>query len=89
MENSQAVTERDRSISISLDDDGDSVTTSVADTVAMIAGFLLARIIPVWASVALIGVFKAITTCLIRDGLALNALILLRPLDAVKAWQAG
>ena len=89
LENSEAVIERYRSVTISLDYYGDSVINSVADILAMIAGFLLARVIPVWASVALIVFFEALTTWLIRDGLALNVLMLLWPLDAVKAWQAG
>lgn len=89
VENSEAVIERYRSVTISLDYYGDSVINSVADILAMIAGFLLARVIPVWASVALIVFFEALTTWLIRDGLALNVLMLLWPLDAVKAWQAG
>lgn len=89
LENSEAVIERYRSVTISLDYFGDSVINSVADIVAMIAGFFLARILPVWASVALILFFEALTTWLIRDGLALNVLMLLWPLDAVKAWQAG
>lgn len=89
VENSEAVIERYRSVTISLDYYGDSVINSVADIVAMIAGFVLARIIPVWASIALIVFFEALTTWLIRDGLALNVLMLLWPLDAVKAWQAG
>lgn len=89
LENSEAVIERYRSVTISLDYYGDSVINSVADILAMIAGFFLARILPVWASVTLIVAFEALTTWLIRDGLALNILMLLWPLDAVKAWQAG
>lgn len=89
VENSEAVIERYRSVTISLDYYGDSVINSVADIAAMIAGFFLARVLPVWASAALILFFEALTTWLIRDGLALNILMLLWPLDAVKAWQAG
>jgi hypothetical protein len=89
VENSEAVIERYRSVTISLDYYGDSVINSVADIAAMIAGFFLARILPVWASAAIILFFEALTTFLIRDGLALNILMLLWPLEAVKAWQAG
>jgi Protein of unknown function (DUF2585) len=45
--------------------------------------------LPVWLSVAIILGFEALTAIVIRDGLALNVLMLLYPLDAVRAWQAG
>lgn len=89
VENSEAVIERYRSVTISLDYYGDSVINSVADILAMVAGFFLARVLPVWASVVVIVVFEAATMWIIRDGLMLNILMLVSPLDAVKAWQAG
>ena len=61
----------------------------VADIAAMIIGFFLASRLPVWATVALAVAFEATTIWLIRDGLALNVLMLLWPLDSVAAWQAG
>ncbi len=89
VENSEAVIERYRSVTISLDYYGDSVINAVADILAMVVGFFLARVLPIWASVALIVVFEAATMWIIRDGLLLNILMLVSPLDAVKEWQAG
>lgn len=89
VENSDAVIERYRSVTVSKDYLGDTVLNVVMDVACMAAGFWLARRLPVWASVALILAFEALTVWLIRDGLALNVLMLLWPLDAVRAWQAG
>jgi hypothetical protein len=89
VENSDAVIERYRTVTISLDYYGDSVLNVVADIAAMIIGFWLASKLPVWATVALIVLFEAVTIWLIRDGLALNVLMLLYPLDWVAEWQAG
>ncbi|MBP8931864.1 MAG: DUF2585 domain-containing protein [Paracoccus sp.] len=89
VENSDAVIERYRAVTISLDYYGDSVINSVADILAMMLGFFLASRLPVWASVALVIGFEALTMYLIRDGLALNVLMLAWPLDAVRDWQAA
>lgn len=89
VENSDAVIERYRSVTISLDYYGDSVLNVVADISAMILGFWLASKLPVWATVTLILLFEAATILIIRDGLALNVLMLLYPLDWVAEWQAG
>ena len=89
LENTDMIINRYREATISLDYFGDSVINSSADILAMVVGFFLAARLPVWASVAIIVIFEATTTYLIRDGLALNILMLVWPLDAVKAWQGG
>ncbi len=89
VENSDAVIERYRAVTISLDYYGDSVLNVVADIAAMIIGFYLAAKLPVQVTVALAIAFEAFTIWMIRDGLALNVLMLLYPLDWVAEWQAG
>ena len=89
VENSDAVIERYRSVTISLDYYGDSVLNTVCDVLAMVLGFWLASKLPVWATVALIVLFEGTTMWIIRDGWALNVLMLVWPLDSVAQWQAG
>lgn len=89
VENSNAIIERYREVTISLDYFGDSVVNSVADILAMVFGFWLARVLPVWASAGVVVVAEAVTMAVIRDGLALNILMLLWPLDVILDWQAS
>lgn len=89
LENTDMIINRYRESTISLDYFGDSVINSSADILAMVVGFFLAARLPVWASIALIVIFEATTIYLIRDGLALNILMLVWPMEAVKAWQGG
>jgi hypothetical protein len=87
-ENSATIIERYRAVTISRDYYGDSVLNATADIFAMAHGFWLARYLPVWASVAVIVVFETISMIVIRDGLALNILMLIWPLEAVLDWQS-
>ena len=89
VENSDAVIERYRAVTISMEYYGDSVLNTVFDVLTMILGFWLASKLPVWVTVALIILFEGATMWIIRDGLALNVLMLVWPLDSVAQWQAG
>lgn len=89
VENTPWVIERYRNATVSVDYNGDSVINSTFDILAMLLGFALARRLPVWASVAIVIGFELLTTWLIRDGLALNILMLFWPLQSVLDWQAA
>jgi hypothetical protein len=81
------IIERFRAVTMSLDYYGDSVLNSVWDSIFMMGGVLLAWRIPVWASAAIVLGTEVLTTAVVRDGLALNTLMLLYPIEAIKDWQ--
>ena len=88
-ENTDAVINHYRSATISLDYYGDSVLNSVSDTLSMVLGFLIARLVPVWLTVTSALAMELIVGWLIRDNLTLNVIMLLWPMDWIKAWQGG
>ena len=68
---------------------GDSIVNSLGDLICAMLGFLFAWQMPVWASVALIIGFELLALVMIRDGLTLNIIQLIAPIDAIGNWQAA
>ncbi len=89
LENTDFIINRYRAETISLNYYGDSIVNSVSDTLAMMAGFVLASRAPVGLAVATAVIIEVGLAWLIRDNLTLNIIMLLHPLDPVRAWQAG
>src|SRR5436190_14171901 len=89
IENTPFVIDRYRETTAALGYSGDSVINSMSDILMMCVGFLAARLLPGWTSIALLVVLEVVPLFVIRDNLALNILNLLAPNAAVAAWQAG
>lgn len=89
LENSNFIIEKYRENTASLDYFGDSIMNSVGDVLACAIGFWIAYNVGRWRSLVL---FVLVELCLllwIRDGLLLNIIMLIYPLDAIKRWQMG
>ena len=89
IENTPMVIDRYRATTAALGYSGDSMLNSLSDIAMMVFGFLLARKLPLWASVLLLAALEIVPLFVIRDNLTLNILALLAPNAAIQAWQAG
>ena len=89
IENTPAIIDRYREATIALGYTGDSVLNSVADVAWMALGFAIARRAPGWASFAMVIALELAALAAIRDNLTLNLLMLVSPIDPVRAWQSG
>lgn len=87
-ENSRTVIDRYRTATMSLDYLGDSVFNSVGDVVSCVIGFVVARRLGLWRSLAVFTAVEFVLLWLIRDNLTLNVIMLVRPIDAIRQWQS-
>lgn len=89
VENTSWIIDKYREDTIALDYYGDSVLNSASDMAMMMIGFFIAARAPVWLSVCLFIAAELFVGLIIRDGLLLNIIMLLYPLDWVRQWQTG
>jgi hypothetical protein len=89
LENTPLIIDRYRQSGLAQGYAGDSVINSVFDTLSMVLGFALARVLPVWAIVTLAVAMEAVTGYIIRDNLLLNIIQLIYPTEFISNWQLG
>jgi hypothetical protein len=87
LENSPFIIDRYREMTIAQGYIGDSILNSVSDIVMAALGFVIAWRLTVLQSVAFVVVTELVMLALIRDNLTLNIIMLIWPLDSIKAWQ--
>jgi hypothetical protein len=87
LENSPIIINRYRQATIAAGYEGDSVFNSLSDLLMMMTGFLLASKLRPWQSLAVLLAMELGCLIAVRDNLTLNVLMLVYPLQAIKAWQ--
>ena len=86
-ENSPPVIEEYRKQATAAGYTGDSILNSLLDTVAMMTGFALARLLPWQATVALALAAEIAVGAIVHDNLTLNILNFIHRFPAIEAWQ--
>lgn len=89
LENSRYIIEKYRENTASLDYFGDSIFNSIGDVIACGIGFYVAFKLKFWRSLIFFIVTEIVLLIFIRDGLLLNILMLIYPIDGIKQWQTG
>ena len=88
-ENSPFIINRYREATVSLGYTGDSLANSLGDVVSLAIGFWIASKLNLVKAIALYLLLELLMLWWIRDNLALNVLMLLWPLEAIRKWQSG
>ena len=86
-ENTNFVINRYREQTAALGYTGDTVVNSLGDLFCAIAGVLIARKLGFFRSLIVFLVFEVVLLIWIRDSLLLQILMLIFPVNALKAWQ--
>jgi uncharacterized protein DUF2585 len=87
-ENSRFVIERYRTATAALGYQGDTVVNSIGDLLCALLGYLIARQLGARRSLILFLLVELILILWIHDSLLLQILMLVRPVEAIKLWQA-
>ena len=86
-ENSPLVIEEYRKQATAAGYTGDSILNSLLDTVSMMTGFALARLLPWQATVGLALLAEVVVGATVHDNLTLNILNFIHRFPAIEAWQ--
>lgn len=86
-ENSSYIINRYGQETISLNYFGDSIVNSISDIVCCAAGFVIAYKLRLWRSVVLFVATEMVMIVWIHDSLIINIIMLVYPVDAIRAWQ--
>jgi hypothetical protein len=86
-ENTNFIINRYRDATAALGYTGDTVVNSLGDIVACAAGFLLAWRLGLRRSIVVFAAVEVVLLIWIRDSLLLEVLMLIYPVDFIKAWQ--
>jgi hypothetical protein len=89
LENSPIIINRYRAATIAAGYEGDSVLNSLSDLLMMTLGFLFAGKVKAWQSVVALVAMELGCLLWVRDNLTLNVIMLVCPIEAIKAWQAA
>ncbi len=88
-ENTEFVIQRYREETAALGYNGDSVFNSFGDILTCIAGFMIAQRLGFKRSVIVFIATELVLILWIRDSLLLEILMLIYPIESLKAWQMG
>jgi hypothetical protein len=89
IENSAIVIDRYREATLALGYEGDTIINSIGDIAACALGFILAHYLRLrWSTLLFIAV-ELVLLVWIKDSLLLNIIMLIYPVEAIRAWQMG
>lgn len=87
LENSSYIIEKYRADTASFDYLGDSIFNSVGDVLSCALGFWIAYKLGWWKSLIFFLAVELVLLLWIHDGLLINILMLIHPIEAIKQWQ--
>jgi len=89
IENTTLVIQRYREATAALGYYGDSIANSLGDILTCAVGFMIAQRLGFRRTVLVFAITEVVLLIWIKDSLLLEILMLIYPIDAIKAWQLG